>query len=289
MPSRTFVLGASGYLGSAVTAAVIARRGEANVICSRDLAALPPQNGPSEGDVIINCVGYYGTEAPRLREANVDHAVRVAEAAHRTQATMLHISSSAVFDAMTSGEVAETTPPAPASAYGRSKAVGESRVLDVLPAARIYRPAKVFGGSDPRERLHSLARYVARGYPLPLPRRPALWANFVWIDDLAAVLAEAANSPAGPTHNHLASPVEWARFVQLLADALGRPARRLPQPLNPVVRVAASGCARLPEPRPRLAARVLEMWDRLRFVDSARLLDDASVRRGLHDLADRVA
>ena len=86
-----------------------------------------------------------------------------------------------------------------------------------LPEAQLLRPAKVFGGDDPRRRLHALVRHVARGGGLPQPGRERLWANFVPVGDAARVVAEEALRPSAPVV-HLACACRWDAFVELLGQ-----------------------------------------------------------------------
>ena len=286
---RVAVLGASGYLGGLIAAELDGRTG--CLVLRRRGASELGGDEMRPGDVVVNCVGRTGTLADELRNANVDHALEVAELCRANDLGLVHISSSAVFDAIPSGRIVEETPPSARSAYGRSKALGEQLVRRVLPTARVLRPAKVFGGDDPRRRLAALSRYVRRGMPLPVPRRPALWANFVWAHPLASLVADdalGAPMPAGIAH--LATPCDWATFVDMLGAALGRPVRRAPLAAEAAAGLAARAAWRSPRLR-RLTSsqRLLEIWDRVEFVDSSERLSAGSLRAGLEELASKPA
>jgi dTDP-4-dehydrorhamnose reductase len=280
------VLGATGYLGRAIGAELLDRR-RCEVLHARGLDDLDGGR-VAPGDVVVNCAGHIGGAPTRLEEANVQHARRVAEACRRQGARLIHLSSSAVFDGIRSGRISEDTPPRPRSAYGRSKLRGEIAVMRALPQAQVMRPAKVFGGDDPRGRLHALVGHVRRGRALPVPGRADLWANFVWVGDLASTVADAALGPGEEGVTHLATPCPWPLFVQALGEAVGRPVRRPRRPVEHASGVVAGALARLPASvSPRPVQRLLELWDRRELVDSQARFPANSIRRGLDDVARR--
>ena len=263
MTTRVHVLGASGYLGAAVARAVEIRGAE--VVRLRGVEGL---GDTAPGDALVNCVGRYDASPAELEAANVGHAARAAEAAAARRLRLVHVSSSAVFDGIARGVVCETTAPSPRSAYGRSKLAGERAVIDRVPEAQLLRPAKVFGGDDPRARLHALVRHVAGGGGLPQPERDVLWANFVPVGSAAYVVAEEALRPSAPVV-HLACACRWDTFVDLLGRAVDRRVRRIARPLEAGLAVAAPLLGRAPAGRlPRRAERVVELWDRRSFRDS---------------------
>ena len=284
--SQIVVLGSGGYLGSEVMRAL--RRQGVQAIGMR---ALPrgehPQATLGPGHSVVNCIGYYGPDVARLREANVEQARFTAEATREAGAALVHVSSSAVFDGIRRGQLAESTPPGATTPYGRSKAEGEQAVLETHPHARVVRPSKLFGGHDPRGRLSSLLRHVAAGRPLPVPQQPALYANFVWVRPAAAALAREAITPAGQRVLHLATPCQWACFVDLLGTALDRPVRTAPQPIGRLFGAAAGLLSRTGRPLPRQLERLVELWDEREFVDSAQLIPQDCLGAGLAVLAGK--
>jgi dTDP-4-dehydrorhamnose reductase len=286
MEIRLIVLGSGGYLGRALCVELEQCLDGERLVRVRGTEDLQQEGiRVRRGDTVVNCVGYYGGDRARLHAANVDHSARAAEAARAAGAALVHVSSAAVFDGISHGRLSETTPIRPRSAYGRSKAEAESIVARILPGARIARPSKLFGGDDPRCRLHALMRHVARGRPLPLPKRPALWANFAWVRDAAVILAREVLEPSGDRVIHLATPVPWEEFSRLLGQAAGRPVRRAPRGLELAPRLAVPLLAATPGSRPRRAERLLELWDRREFVDSGRRFPPESLTRGLAEVA----
>ena len=261
---------------------------KASVLAARTLdeaAERAPALG--DGDVVVNCVGYYGTDAAHLRQSNVDHAGLTAQRVREHGAALVHVSSSAVFDGIRRGRIAESTTPAPTTPYGRSKAEGEAAVRELHPQARVVRPSKIFGGQDPRRRLHSLLRHVERGRPLPVPPGKRLYANFVWVGDAANVLAEETVEPSGDRVIHLATPCPLQEFVGLLAEAVGTPVPTGPRVAQILLGPGASLLARRPGRLPRRLERVVELWDEREFVDSRGRFPRHSLRHGLAELAER--
>ncbi|MFY9488386.1 MAG: sugar nucleotide-binding protein [Solirubrobacterales bacterium] len=286
--TRTVVLGASGYLGGEILRGLGDRASAGTVLAARDIDQLEAEHGPLKtGDLVINCVGYYGRDREQLWATNVLYARRVAIATARAGSRLVHLSSMAVFDGIVRGRIDELTPPTPRSSYGKSKLAGERAVLEAGSNVVVARPAKVFGGADPRGRLQTLVRYFADGKPLPIPDRPRLWANFVWVSDIVEVLVSCAAEADDGAVVHLATPRPWGDFVALLADVTGRSVRPAPRSLEACARAAVPLVRTLPRP-PRRLERIVELWDERVFVDQHRRFPEDSLLNGLRDLMSAV-
>lgn len=109
---------------------------------------------------------------PDLAEAvNVGGAAHVAEACTRIGASLLFISSAAVFDGAKHG-YRESDSPTPVSVYGRSKANAEELIATMLPAAVVLRLALVIGfaeGSGTNAMLNKFAAKLRAGETVLLP------------------------------------------------------------------------------------------------------------------------
>ena len=85
-------------------------------------------------DVIINCAAYTDVEKSESEEdkafkVNAEAVGYLAEAALKTGALLIHLSTDYIFDGRSYEPYGEDAEPAPLSAYGRSKLAGELAVL----------------------------------------------------------------------------------------------------------------------------------------------------------------
>lgn len=134
------------------------------------------------------------------------------------------------------GPVVESTPPAPVTWYGRSKALAERAVLAFERAGMpttIVRPPVVYG---PRDRgLLSVFQTVAKGVRPLLGRKPKSY-SWIYGPDLAEALVTLGRHPATRGRIYfaghaIATPME--SFLEAVSSALGRTgiALRLPESL----------------------------------------------------------
>jgi dihydroflavonol-4-reductase len=120
--------------------------------------------------------------------------------------------------------------PEPLTAYGRTKLQGEAAVREAEQAgvqAVILRAPPVYGPGD--RALLPYFRLVKRRLA-PAPAGPELRTHMVYVEDLAAALARAADAPPGTYA--VAEPVEhpWSAVVGAIAGALGTRPVRVPLP-----------------------------------------------------------
>ncbi len=118
-------------------------------------------------DVVVNCAGYTAVDAA---ETNEPEALRVNGAGPRhlavacagRRARLIHVSTDHVFAGEARTPYAEDHPPAPLTAYGRTKLAGERAVLAVLPrSSAVVRTAWLHGargGSFVRTMIELAAR-----------------------------------------------------------------------------------------------------------------------------------
>jgi dTDP-4-dehydrorhamnose reductase len=129
--------GATGMLGRAVTAALVARGLQHDVV-ERDRFDLCRDETitsgvPSGVRAVINCTGWTNVD---LAETQEEEATRIngfgvgklAERCKQVGAVLVHYSTDYVFAGQASEPYAVDQPRAPLNAYGRSKAVGEELV-----------------------------------------------------------------------------------------------------------------------------------------------------------------
>ncbi|MFD4576267.1 dTDP-4-dehydrorhamnose reductase [Streptomyces sp. NPDC058417] len=154
---RWLVTGAGGLLGRD-TVAELTRRGEQ--VTGLDRAALDVTRPDAvhravrdhRPDLVVNCAGWTAVDAAETHEqdalrVNGDGPRHLAEACAAHGARLLHVSTDYVFgDHARRTPYPEDHPPAPRSAYGRTKLAGERAVLDTLPGTgAVVRTAWLYG------------------------------------------------------------------------------------------------------------------------------------------------
>jgi dTDP-4-dehydrorhamnose reductase len=153
------VLGGSGQLGGDVSEA--ARR-QGNAVTAPDHAACDitdphaVRRAISAGrpDAVINCAGWTRVDAAEEHQAeaelvNATAAGIVAAACAAAAVRLCHISTDYVFAGTATEPIDEGTPPAPTSAYGRTKLHGELAVRERCPDHLIVRTSWLFGRDGP--------------------------------------------------------------------------------------------------------------------------------------------
>ena len=100
-------------------------------------------------DIVVSAAAFTAVDRaegePALAFAvNADGAGHVAEAAARTGAALIHISTDYVFSGRTGAPYAESDRPHPINVYGRSKLEGEKRAAALVPRSVILRTSWVF-------------------------------------------------------------------------------------------------------------------------------------------------
>ena len=157
---RLLITGAGGMLGADV--AQSARRDGHDVVAlaHADLDIVDREGCASaivgaRADVVVNCAAYTDVDGAESDEetataVNGLGAGQVARAAAAAGAAIVHISSDYVFDGSKAAPYVETDPPAPVSAYGRSKLAGELAVADGNPERHaVVRSSWLFGLGGP--------------------------------------------------------------------------------------------------------------------------------------------
>ncbi len=171
---------------------------------------------------------------------------RVAEACRAVEAGMLYVSTDYVFDGKKGAPYVETDAPAPVSAYGRSKLVGEEITCTLAPRSAIVRTSWLFGASGKnfvktildRARKGDSLRVVDDQIGSPTSAR-----------DLAEAMAQLlVRQLTGVYHLTNAGACSWYTFAGGILEAVG-----LTQtPLSPITTAA------LNRPAPRPAFSVLD-------------------------------
>jgi len=138
--------------------------------------------------------------------------------------------------------------PASPAAYGRSKAAGETQVLDQFPTATILRPSIVFGPED--DFFNRFAKMAQILPALPLIGGGRTRFQPVYVGDVADAAMAALENPGtqGRTYE-LAGPKAYTfkGLMEILLAQIGRRRLLLPIPM-PLARLQAGLLGLLPQP-----------------------------------------
>jgi dTDP-4-dehydrorhamnose reductase len=154
---RVLVIGSNGQLGSDLVDVLNERHGLA--VLGLDLPEIDitdPMSvelvfGGFDPDFVINCAAWTAVDEAESHE-NAALQVNgvgprvIAEECRKASAWLVHVSTDYVFDGLGSSPYPEDARPDPASAYGRTKLVGERAVQETLPDSHyLVRTAWLYG------------------------------------------------------------------------------------------------------------------------------------------------
>ncbi|MBZ5639475.1 MAG: dTDP-4-dehydrorhamnose reductase [Acidobacteriia bacterium] len=264
---RYFVTGSRGQLGSALARVIPAGSfvgTDLPELDIRDAEAVRAAIAAARPDVVIHCAAMTDVDGcaldPNLaRAVNAGGTASVAAGAAAARAGLVYVGTNEVFDGALHRPYAETDPPDPVNAYGRTKLEGEVAAARHHDAPWIVRTAWVYGagGRNFVHRIREIAdakgalRVVADEVSSP-----------TWTDELAgAILRLVERAPRGVYH--LAglggcSRLELAKAVLEMTGRGGVPVTPIssaewPRPSRPPLRTvldvgkaASFGVAMLP-------------------------------------------
>jgi nucleoside-diphosphate-sugar epimerase len=244
---RVLVTGASGFLGTAVCAELVARRHEVSALVRRPGSAPPATTAvPGElgdGEALRRamqtsrpeCVFHLAAEIAtqrdprRVDEVNIEGTRRLLGACKELDSPrFVFVSTVVTGDA--GGAVLDESSALPVeTVYGHSKQVGEELVRESGLPSVIVRPSHVYGpggwyAEEIVKRLKQPGRLVVVG-------SGRNWWDVVRVEDVAAACVDAAErAPDGALYHVVDDePIHYYDFVALTARALGvgKP-RRIP-------------------------------------------------------------
>lgn len=248
---RTFVTGASGFIGQALCAELLAHGHEVSALVRRP-GSQPAGTRAVAGDITDaqsltaaiaaerpECVLHLAAEIASQRNEGKIATVNVAGTAHLLEACQALAGSaegprivfaSTVVTGDAHGALLTEQQPLPVQTpYGRSKQEGERMVLASGLPAVVVRPSHVYGpGGWYAEELVSRLRQPGRF--AVIGRGENMW-DVVHVEDVASALRLAAErAPAGSTFHVVDDePISYYDFMALTARALGVGApRRIP-------------------------------------------------------------
>ena len=227
---RFLVVGSAGMLGHELMArldddAVGLDLPEVDITDAASVAAALDVHRP---DIVVNAAAWTAvdraeTEEPAaLRVNGQGPSVLAAACAGRPGMRLLHVSTDYVFAGDASAPYAEDDEPAPRTAYGRTKLVGEQAVLAALPdRGWVLRTAWLYGAHGPNF-ISTMLRLEGERETVEVVDDQ--WGQPTWAGDLAARILEVGGqgAPPGVYHATNGGRTTWwdlAREVFRLAGA----------------------------------------------------------------------
>lgn len=252
------VTGGSGMLGADLVTALAGREVRALGRAQLDVTnAAAVADAVAGADVVINTAAYTKVDEAETHEAeaamvNAVGAGNVARAAEAAGAILVHLSTDYVFDGLATTPYDEDAPRRPASAYGRTKADGERRVLDAHPDGTfLVRTAWLYGQHGPNFARTMLALGTQR------PEVTVVSDQFgqpTWTVDVARQIVALLDSdaPFGTYHATSSGQASWFEFArEVFAHGGLDPAH--------VVPIGSESYAR-PAPRPTYSVLGHSAW-----------------------------
>jgi len=203
-------------------------------------------------DIVINAAAYTHVDAAESDEdtafqVNAVGAEIVADACRKVGARLIHVSTDYVFGGEATVPYPEDHPRNPQSAYGRTKAAGEERVLSAHPdKSIIIRTAWLYGEHGPNFVSTILSLAASRDSVSVVTDQVG---QPTWSKDLARMIANLAYSSvrSGVFHGTNSGQASWWEFARAIYTHAG---------LDPE-RVLPTNSAEFVRPAPRPAWSVL--------------------------------
>ncbi len=256
---RILLTGAGGQLGTDVSIAADDRTDIDLVAFDRaaldivDADAVKAAVSASKPDVVLHAAAFTAvdlceTEHDLAHAVNVDGTRNVAEAAARTGARMLFISTDYVFDGTKAGPYVESDPMGPASVYGTTKMLAETLVAETLGDDGLCVRTSWVCGRHGSNMVKTILRVAESHDTLTFVDDQIGKPTFT--HDLAPALLDlAAHDVSGTMHVTNEGHVSWYEFCGDVLEAAGLDRTR--------VRPCATHELQPPRPAPRPANSVL--------------------------------
>jgi dTDP-4-dehydrorhamnose reductase len=261
--TRWVVTGASGMLGSDLVALLNEAKQDVTGFTRDELDITDPDQvrdaitSAGGADVVVNTAAYTHVDEAESQRETADavngHAPGTLATVLPAHARLIHVSTDYVFagDATTPYDV--DAPIAPRSAYGRSKAIGETAALETVPGADVHvvRTAWLYGETGPSF-VRSVGRRLLQGEAVDVvdDQRGAP----TWTRDLAARLIALGRADVAPGlwHCSAAGEATWFDVAVALAEELACPPA--------LVRPTTTAVLDRPAPRPAYSVLSNRKW-----------------------------
>jgi len=227
---RLLVLGAGGQLGTDIVRAAPAAGVDATPLTRHecditDRRSVEDAFARAAPDAAVNCAAWTHVDAAEEHEAeaaaiNATGAGNVAAVAAQRGTALCHVSTDYVFDGRSTTPIAETAPPHPVSAYGRTKLAGEESVRAALgDEALIVRTAWLYGAAGPNFVLTMLRLARERGALRVVGDQMG---SPTWTGDLApAILRLLQRGATGTFHLTNSGETSWHGFAEAIVGEVG--------------------------------------------------------------------
>ncbi len=233
------ITGATGTLGRAFSR-ICAHRGLAHVLTSRaelgicDDASIAAALERYKPWAVINTAGFVRTWEAEAKEdecfrANVTGPEKLALACKAAGLPFVTFSSDLVFDGQLGRAYVEPDKPAPACAYGRSKAEAEARLIEMDADTLIVRTSAFFGPWDRYNFLVSTIESLRRGEEVFASDTSVVSPTYV-PDLVHATLDLLLDEERGIWHLTNQGAVSWHELAREIADRANLDSRRVVAP-----------------------------------------------------------
>ncbi|MCA0901403.1 dTDP-4-dehydrorhamnose reductase [Microbulbifer agarilyticus] len=238
---RVLISGANGQLGQELTSAspngyevISLSRADLDITNAESVSNALSKFSPH---VVINAAAYTKvdlaeTERESCHAANADAPGYLAEACHKTDAALIHVSTDFVFDGCSSRPYTVDSKTSPQSEYGRSKLLGENRIISSgLENYAIIRTSWVYssyGSNFVKTMLRLMAsrdRLAVVGDQVGTPTSASRLASIIWqlVDKFKTGEAVRLNMEDRIFHWSDAGVASWYDFaVAVQREALDR-------------------------------------------------------------------
>lgn len=258
--ARFLITGAGGMLGRDLQQALVGRDVTALTRAELDIADIDAARDAVAGhDVIINAAAYTRVDDAESNEqeahrVNALGAESLANAAKSAGAVLVQVSTDYVFDGSATSPYSEDAPLAPVSAYGRTKAAGETLARAAHPEGTIIvRTAWLYGEHGPNFASTMLALAAQRETLSVVDDQRG---QPTWSRDLASRIVELIDSGArrGIVHGTASGETTWYGFARAVFEEAGLDPER--------VRPTDSSSFVRPAPRPAYSVLGHDGWAR---------------------------
>jgi dTDP-4-dehydrorhamnose reductase len=235
--SGWLVTGAGGMLGRDLTAALTGR-GETVTALARsaldvtDAAAVASALAAHRPDVVVNCAAWTAVDDAEAAEneamaVNGLGPANLARACAASDSRLVQLSTDYVFAGTVSRPYNEDDPPAPRTAYGRTKLAGEQAVLQRLPeASYVVRTAWLYGAHG-RNFVATMIRLA--GERLTVDVVDDQHGQPTWTVDVAeqVIALVRSGAPVGIYHATSSGQTTWLGLAREIFRLLGTDPSRL--------------------------------------------------------------